>query len=74
MIVETYTTRARCNYCGAYLWTNPGSANVACGCSRSEIIDNVRLNCSDVVDEPGFKAAVAVDRGVPVDDVTVEAG
>ena len=69
---EVYVTRAKCNHCGSYLWTNPGSANVVCSCSRSEIVNNVRLNCSDVTDEAEFLAAVAGDKGEP--NITVEAG
>jgi len=74
MAVHTWVTRAYCPECDQFLWTNPGSDSVICGCGASEIHEDVVITGDAVADEVVFAQAVADDLNVSVEDLELLEG
>lgn len=72
--VHTWVTRAHCPGCDQFLWTNPGSGSVICGCGASEIQEDVVITGDVVTDEVVFAQAVADDLNVSVEDLELLEG
>lgn len=74
MVVHVWFVRAVCS-CG-HLWTTQPNQSVQCVCRASCILDDGTLggDAQTVTDEVAFKADVAADLRVDVNDLTVMAG
>jgi hypothetical protein len=74
MTIHRWVTRAKCpnpECCRAYIWSNPGSGSVVCGCGSSRIYKDVVLAGDPVTDEEEWVQAVANDLTVPLEDLVV---